>query len=394
MGQETDTDPAGARWAGAGHSDDPDPARAGREAVAGALAGEDPRLVLVFASPRYDLDALAAAAHAAAAPAELIGCSSSGEIGPGGYSDAGVAAFALGGPGFAVATAAARGSPRSAGAEVAGCLAEVERRAHRVLMMLADGLTGDPQDVVRGAYSVAGATVPLVGGCAGDELRMAETHQIHGAHVLRGGVAAAALASDAPLGVGFRHGCHAAGEPLLVTRSEGATVQALNDAPALDVYLDLLGAPDAARSDPDAFTVFALGHPFGVAGARGREPQIRGVASADFERRALRCVAEVPQGTLVAPMAGERDALLGAATAACQEALEPLAGRPPLGLVVFDCVARRELLGPDGQAAEARRIAAAAAGAPVAGLFTYGEIARTRGLAGFHNHSLTVLAVG
>jgi hypothetical protein len=32
-------------------------------------------------------------------------------------------------------------------------------------------------------------------------------------------------------------------------------------------------------------------------------------------------------------------------------------------------------------------------GAPVAGFYTYGEIARTQGVSGFHNQTLVVLAV-
>ena len=35
-----------------------------------------------------------------------------------------------------------------------------------------------------------------------------------------------------------------------------------------------------------------------------------------------------------------------------------------------------------------------AAGAPVAGFYTYGEFPRTRGVTGFHNQTLVVLAVG
>ena len=34
-----------------------------------------------------------------------------------------------------------------------------------------------------------------------------------------------------------------------------------------------------------------------------------------------------------------------------------------------------------------------AGGAPVAGFYTYGEIARTRGIRGFHNQTLVVLAL-
>src|SRR5918992_1795604 len=104
MSNGRDTDPAVERWAGAGHSDDPDSASAGRESVAAAIAGEDPRLVVVFASPRHSLEALADAAQEAAGPAELIGCSSAGGIAPQAAGAGGVNAWALGGRGISVAT--------------------------------------------------------------------------------------------------------------------------------------------------------------------------------------------------------------------------------------------------------------------------------------------------
>ena len=398
MQQGKDTDPARGRWAGAGHSSHADAARAGREAVGAAIARDEPRLVLVFASPRYDLVALAAAADAAAGPAELIGCSTAGEIGPDGLLAPGVVAFAIGGPGFSVATRAADSSGgaqlRAAGEEVAACVAEVADLPHKALILLTDGLAGDPQHVVRGAYSVAGAVLPLAGGCAGAaSLDMGQTRQFRGAEVMTGAVVGAALASDAPLGIGVRHGWDTVGEPLLITASQGTVVHALNDSPALDVYLDRLRAPREARADPRAFTRFALGHPFGVASPRGRETQVRGVAYADFETRALHCIAEIPQGTLAWLMDGERDAVLDATAAACREALGPLGGRPPLGLLAFESVARAGVLGPEGEREAFGRITAAAGGAPVAGFRTEpGEIARTHGLAGFHNQSLVVVA--
>ena len=39
------------------------------------------------------------------------------------------------------------------------------------------------------------------------------------------------------------------------------------------------------------------------------------------------------------------------------------------------------------------RIGEHAQGAPVAGFYTYGEIARTHGVSGFHNQTLVVLAL-
>src|SRR5207248_1356060 len=87
------------------------------------------------------------------------------------------------------------------------------------------------------AAGAGGAEVPLVGGCAGDGLRMKRTFQLHGGSVLQHAVVGAAIASDAPMGIGVRHGWRRVGAPMLVTKSEGSRVLTLDDAPALDVYL-------------------------------------------------------------------------------------------------------------------------------------------------------------
>jgi hypothetical protein len=43
---------------------------------------------------------------------------------------------------------------------------------------------------------------------------------------------------------------------------------------------------------------------------------------------------------------------------------------------------------------EVARMTGQAGNAPVGGLYTWGEIARIRGINGFHNQTLVVLAVG
>jgi hypothetical protein len=93
-------------------------------------------------------------------------------------------------------------------------------------------------------------------------------------------------------------------------------------------------------------------------------------------------------------MEGDADSVLAATDAACAAALAPLEGAPPVGLLAFDCIARRGVLEPGGLGREIDRLSASAGGAPVAGFYTYGEIARTSGTGGFHNQTLVVLAVG
>ena len=378
-----------------GQSSEPAAFAAGASATSAALTHSEPKLLLVFAAHTYDPRELLDGIRSAAPDVPLLGCSTAGEIATSGPGDASVVVVALGGPGLSVATAAssAEHGLREAGATAAACHRDVERRPHQVLLLLTDGLAGDQQEVVRGAYGVLGADIPLVGGCAGDGLEMKHTVQLFGDDVLENSVVAAALSSDRPLGIGVRHGWRKVGDPMLVTHSADNRVYTLDDRPAVDVYLERLGAPPETWYDAAAFTRFALTHPLGMS-RRNAEPQVRFVADADFENRSLGCIAEVPTGGLVWFMEGDDDSVLEATDAACSDALADLGGAAPAGVIAFDCIARRGVLGEEGITTEIDRVASHVAGAPIAGFYTYGEIARTKGLHGFHNQTLVVLAVG
>lgn len=352
------------------------------------------KLLVVFSSPRLaSLRVLEGVAEAAGATPS-IGCTTAGEISSAGPSESSVVVFVLGGDGFSVATGAAVGRDaglRSAATEASRCLDGLEVRRHTALLVLSDGLAGDQQEVVRGAYAQVGAEVPLVGGCAGDDLRMERTEVFRDGEALRGAVVTAAISSDAPLGIGVSHGWRRVGPPMLVSASHGPVVEALDDRPALDVYLDALDAPPSARADQEAFTTFASTRPLGLA-RRARE-EVRFVASADFTRRSLICLAEVPQGASCWSMTGDVESVLAATDQACASALDSLGGHPPVGMLVFDCIARKQMLGRAGIAEEVSRMAALSGGVPLAGFYSYGEIARTVGPSGFHNQTLVALAV-
>jgi len=383
------------RWVGVGRSVALDARAAGLAAARLATSGEAPKLVVVFCSDSYDLSALLEGVREVTGDVPLVGCSTAGEIATEGPGDASVVVTVLGGPGFSCASACATGASarlRGASADVAACMAEIEDRPHRVLLLLPDGLAGDQQEVVRGAYSVVGATVPLVGGCAGDGLKMKQTYQLCGDQVLENAVVGAAIGSDAPIGIGVRHGWRTVGEPMMVTASSKNRVLTLDDRPALDVYFERLAPPEKARTDPDAFTRFAITHPLGLKRRTGEE--VRFVGEANFVDRSLGCIAEVPQGGLAWLMEGDDDSVLAATDAACSDAILGLGSAAPVGVMAFDCIARRGVLGDHGIKSEIARIGEYAAGAPVAGFYTYGEIARVRGISGFHNQTLVVLALG
>lgn len=377
----------------------PSAIEAATEAVLSAAAqlrksGTEPVLFVAYAAPTYDPQLLAHGFGEAAQGVPLIGCSTAGEIATDGPGDAGVVVFGLGGDGFAVSVSSKEittGDLRSAGAEVAQCVGELTRRESTVLLLLSDGLSGDQQEIVRGAYDQVGAEIPLVGGCAGDGLRMERTSQFFGSEALTNSIVAAAITSDGPIGIGVSHGWRSTGSPMTVTKASGVVVETLDDEPALDVYLDCLNAPAEVRSDSVAFTEFAATRPIGL--IRRNRDEIRFVATADFQNRTFTCFAEVPQGGSVSIMQGDAESVLGATTAACADATESFGSDTPAGVMVFDCIARKGVLG-SGIQAEVSQICEETGGAPVAGFYSYGEFARTSGSSGFHNQTLVVLALG
>jgi hypothetical protein len=383
------------RWFAVGSADGYQP-DAGMRAADNALVHEDAKLVIVFCSHAHDLALLVGQINARSGNVPMIGCTTAGEIATSGNGGGSVVVAALGGEGFVIETAAATGAARDlrgAGAAAARCLPSPADHPHRALLLLTDGLVGDQQEIVRGAYAVLGAGVPVVGGCAGDDLMMKRTFQLHGNRVLTNSVVAAGIASNAPLGIGVRHGWRPVGEAMLVTRSGANEVHSLDDRPALDVYLEQLGVTDPSSMSQERLRQLALTHPLGL-GRQNGEQQVRLVSGADFAARSLSCTAEVPQGAPVWIMEADAESVLEATDAACSASLASLEGYAPLGMLAFDCIARRSVLGARGIQAETDRLAASARGAPVAGCYTYGEIACTRGMRGFHNQTLAVLSIG
>ena len=382
-------------WVKVGSSTERDTLSALEEALRAMQPLHPPKLLVVFASPLHDFGRLAEHLQAAMPESTVIGCSSAGEIASNGALRQGLVLWALGGSAITVCSGwgeADQQGLRGAAADAAACLNQIERRRHTVLLLLSDGLAGNQMDVVRGAYDIAHHDVPLVGGCAADDLAMRRTRQLHGTRVLSNAVVAAAISSDHPLGVGVSHGWTPLSAPMLVTDSRGTRLERLDDQPALDVYCHFFDLDEAVRHDATAFATFAETHPIGI--RRRDRIEMRHITGRDLENRTLLMVAEVPQGGLAFLTQGDVGSVLAAAATSTEEAINALGGREAVGLLLFDCVSRRSVFGEEGAQEETERISACSGGVPMAGFYTYGEIARTSGSGGFHNQTLVTLAIG
>jgi len=200
----------------------------------------------------------------------------------------------------------------------------------------------------------------------------------------------AALDLPGRIASGMRHGWRPYGPPTLVTRARGAEVVGLEYEPAFEIYRRTAESRGAAVTE-QAFAAFAMSHPLGVPQADG-EHVIRDPLSVGPDH-SLRCVAEVPDGSLVRVMQGTPEALIEAAASAGLVAREGVGG-PLGGALVFDCVSRFLTLGERFGEELARFQEALGAQVPMMGCLTFGEVGTLgTGVPQFHNKTAMVLAL-
>lgn len=369
---------------------------AGRAAAAAALAplgGAPPGLVLVFATPRFDLPALLDGVRSITGEALLVGCTGSGELADGRYLGfgGGVAVLCMSAGPYRFGVASARdleGDLDLAGQALARRALEAAGPSpHAAALLLTDSLLGDLQRFAQGVYRVAGARVALAGGAAGDEQRFVESSIFHGGEVLRRGALVLWVASPRPLRVVGRHGWGPVSGPLLVTRAEGTRILELGGRPAADAYQAQLGLEGPLTSE--SFWATSIRHPFGLVQPDGAH--VMRVARAMAPDGALTIQGCVPpEGSVVQVMSAAPEALLSVAGEVAREAL---AAAPEAGvLLAFSCAARASVLGARAPE-EAHLLRAAAGGVPTFGFHCCGEFARTSGVLATHNLTLVGVAL-
>ena len=146
-------------------------------------------LAVFFCSPSYDLDALAAEIHRRFGAANIIGCTTAGEIGPAGYLEGSITGFSIAAESCQAVTALIPDISTfqvSRGRAIADALADQLGRPGQPLdpkthfaMLLVDGLSTN-QEAILSSLNRSLDPIPLFGGSAGDDMRLQQAHVYHG----------------------------------------------------------------------------------------------------------------------------------------------------------------------------------------------------------------------
>lgn len=349
-----------------------------------AQLDEDAPLTFVFASPRYDLDALASALGAAFR-GPLAACTTAGELGPHGFQKDGLVGVSLAGP-FRAAVLPIRGLAPDA-LDVRPLVRAVERwregaahaeesGTHTHGVLLVDGLAVAEERLTAALHRNL-PDLPIVGGSAGDGLAFRETRVLVDGRFERDAATLTLVETSAPVAMmKFQH-FEPTAVRTVVTAADVATrtVRELDGEPAALRYAELVGVP---RSALDAH-VFSR-RP--VMLRLGSEHWVRSIQRANDDD-SLSFFCAIDEGIVLA-LGSSVDPVSNA-----QRAFRDVVRRvgDPAVVLGFDCVLRRlELERAGGLDA----LGATYVQHRVVGFSTYGEQ-----LDGTHvNQTFTGLAIG
>jgi hypothetical protein len=388
-------------YVGTGASVDPSAEVAVTKATQGALASlgrTKPTYGFLFASPNLDLRA-ALARSKELSGAEIIGCTTAGEITGSGPTQGGVAVMLVASDSTTRVQMATglKANPERAARDLASELATTKRaaagREHRNLttVLLTDGLAGTGERVVSELYeSRIQSGTQIVGGAAGDDGKFIATMVGAAGKASVDAAVALHVFSAHRWGIGLKHGLRPTTKQMRVTKADGNVVFELDGQPAFAAYERHAAARGVELTAENA-SAYMIANELGVHFferiGRARAPLSVGPGGS------LVCAAEVPRGSMVSILDGEADSMVSAARAAAEEARESLNGATAAGVLLFDCVCRGMIL-KDEFRREVAAVRSVFPDVPMAGFLTYGEIARSHDkLDGWHNATAVVAVI-
>lgn len=391
-------------WAGVGISKDIDSYLAGKSAARLALeemSADDPDMLFVFSSARFDQQKLLQGIKTVAPDAPLVGCTDAGEITSKGPDNKSVVILALKSNVLRMSIGLGKRisyDPRAAGQETAHeAIMNLKQGKRHFFMMFPDGLKGNVADIIRGCQEVLGTSFPIVGGSSADDFLFNKTYQFFENNLHTDSVPGILFCGDIEVGIGARHGWYPIGKPLKVTKAEANVIHELGGYPAAKIYEDYFGKRVAELRD-EPLARMAIMYPLGMSIPGEEECIVRNALRVERDG-SLVCAGEVPDGSEIRVMMGSRETALKAARKAAEIAMEGLRRKKPRIVFVFDSVSRHKLFGRMSSVEIDIIKEVFGQGVKIIGFYTYGEQAPlgatiNLGQAFFHNETIVVVAIG
>ena len=343
--------------------------------------------VLAFGAP--GLDAAPALRELAAAfpRAQILGCSTAGEIHQDRVHDdvlvAAVARFDEVRPRVVSAAIGPGVTSYAAGEEIARQLVAPDLRA---VLVLSDGLNVNGSELVRGVNAVLPPRVVVTGGLAADGEKFRRTWVFDARGAAEHRVVALGLYGER-LAVthGSKGGWDIFGPERLVTRAEGNVLYELDGKPALALYKNYLG--ERAAGLPATALLFPLAV---RSNADDTKQLVRTVLAVDEAAQSLTFAGDIPTGSLAQLMRANFDRLIEGACGAATLARVEASSSDVLSIAI-SCVGRRLVLGQRTDEEVEATLDILPPRTRQIGFYSYGEISPfATGSCDLHNQTMTL----
>lgn len=362
------------------------------------LSGVSPlstaNLVLVFGSvKRFSDGKLQSFLKSRYPVAQIVGCTTSGEISPNGVFDESIQITAIMWEKTVQRAVHTKMTSGQSSFDVgAGLAKQLKSEGLRTVMIFGDGLNANGEELVLGFQSVLGDTIPLFGGMAGDGATFTKTLQLFNETVSDNLIIAVGLyGKNLVAATGALGGWKPYGPPRTVTKSEKNVVYELDGKPALQLYRMYIG-DHYSKGLPG----IGLKFPFAVIEPGSRDVEkIRTLGAFDSTTNSISFFGNVPEGSTVRMCQTNHDRLVEGAGAAAQLITNKLAAstinQPGLALCV-SCVGRKGVMAEltSDEITQVKQIFGSQT--TLTGFYSYGEIAPRPNTTStvFHNQTMTI----
>ena len=355
----------------------------------GKTLDHPPQLVLIFGSiSKLEEPGFLEFALSRYPDAEVVGCSTAGEIAGTSVSELGAVLTAIHFESARVRVACMGLADAQASRETGKKLGESLDKAGLVhVLALSEGLHVNGSELVAGITEGIPAGVGLTGGLAGDDGAFQRTVVFRGKNIEPDCVVLIGFYGESiRVGYGSMGGWDVFGPDRIITRSEGNILYELDGKPALELYKLYLG--EHASELPAS----AMHFPLSIRSAERKTPIVRTILAIDEAAGSMTFAGDVPQGAIGRLMKANFNRIIEGAAGAATKSGEMLAGSQPDLAILISCVGRKILLKQRTEEEIESVRAVMGDSAVFAGFYSYGEIAPFGAMTDceLHNQTMTI----
>lgn len=351
----------------------------------------NPHLVTVFGATKYFEDKTLGKCLKEFFPnAQIIGCSTAGEISEDGVTDN---SLVISGVHFntpqlksSFATYTGLDGSKAGGEALAKNLAAADLNG---LFVIGQGLDINGSELIAGLKQHLSNEVIITGGLAGDAADFKKTFVLCNEHVEQNILAGIGFyGKNVRIGFGSMGGWEPFGPVRRVTQAKANVLYSLDGEPALGVYKKYLG--DHAKGLPGTGLLF----PFALLKENGDQTGlIRTILAVDEAAGSLTFAGDIPENSIVRLMTARNNNLVNGASGAAQWALSTLGDEKPQDAfaILVSCVGRKLVMADDIED-EVDAVKSIMQTGIVTGFYSYGEICPFGYVADckLHNQTMTV----